>query len=403
LFYRRRPAGLLYVPALWVSSEYLRALLLDGFTWDPGYTQSFNLYTVQAAGIAGSYGITFLLIAFAFSVYCATKDNDLRYLAPVIVIPAALFMYGFFALADAKDEGPRLKISLLQGNVDQARQWDEKFAAEVLDRYAGLCREAALDRPDLIVWPETSMPGDFRDDADLREAIARLIIETGCPMMIGAPLVDNTRLYNTAMLIKARGTVTGLYKKIHLIPFSEYSFIRFPLPNILKRLLRYKEGSFSPGREPGIFSLSSGGGAGSKEAHMFGVTLCSEDFYAGLTRKLVDKCAGFVINMNNNAALGATSAQYLHLEASILRAVENGRPLAQCSNAGISCFISRHGNITACLKKNNKVMFIEGVVTYGLAPAARKTVYTGYGFLFPVFCLCIAFVIRAFKIRKEIR
>jgi len=397
LFYRRSPAGLLYVPCLWTASEYLRSLVMDGFTWNPGYTQSFNSYVIQAADIAGSYGLTFLLITFAYSVYCLIKDKALLYAAPVIGIPAAFFVYGHFALSDINISGPEVKAGLIQGNVDQGKPWDDEFAAEVLDKYAALSGQAASERPDLIVWPETSMPGDYYEDPALREKISQLVSKAGCQFVIGAPALEKGRLYNSALFISERGEVSGAYRKIHLLPFSEYAFREYPFVYRTLGILRCKRGEFSPGSEPVVFSLDRRSGV------KFGVTLCSEDFYSGLTRELVDKGAGFVINMNNNASLGETTAPYLYLEASIMRAVENRRPVAQCSNAGISCFVSKRGQITACLEKNRKKLFIDGVTTHGLVPERARSFYTKYGSIFPVVCLLFAVILKAVHSRKEKR
>ena len=56
-----------YVSSAWVLSEYVRTIIMKGFTWGIGHSQGFNVYAIQIANLFGPYSISFVLI---FCNYC---------------------------------------------------------------------------------------------------------------------------------------------------------------------------------------------------------------------------------------------------------------------------------------------------------------------------------------------
>ena len=60
---------ILYIPALWVASEYIRTIVLSGFSWNLGHSQTFNPYVLQTANIFGSWGISFVIILVNYGLY----------------------------------------------------------------------------------------------------------------------------------------------------------------------------------------------------------------------------------------------------------------------------------------------------------------------------------------------
>jgi apolipoprotein N-acyltransferase len=95
----------------------------------------------------------------------------------------------------------------------------------------------------------------------------------------------------------------------------------------------------------------------------------------------VDRGAGIVTTITNDAWFGRTGAPYQHFTMAVFRAVENRVPIARAANTGISGFIDDRGHILA-----TSDIFTEASLTRTLKPGNRKTFYTRFGDLFSYLC-----------------
>jgi len=384
----------IYIPALWVSSEYIRTLILGGFTWTLGYSQSFNTPCIQIADITGSYGISFIVILISYSFYQVIRRQARGLHSMTIIIFLCLIMgYGYISMNDRNTNEKPVKISIIQGNIDQHKKWNKAFVNEVIGQYTSLTKEVLFQSPDLIIWPETSFPGDYYEDQDICEMVEQLAQQVSIPILFGAPFTENGKVFNSALLMDSDGTLIARYRKIYLVPFCEY----FPFQETLSFLMsgcHYRIGDFSAGNEISLFPIRSQYFKSEQMPQKFGVVICSEDLFSGLVRKEVDKGAGFVVNITNDALLGNTAAPYVHAQASIMRAVENRIPFIRCTNTGWSCFISKYGEIIDSVEESGKKLFIKGHATQDIFPGIKKTFYNNMGDIFSLCCVicCIIFI-----------
>ena len=84
----------LYWPALWVVSEGARVVLMKGFAWGLGMSQSFNLPVLQIARVWGGAGIAFLVVLVNAGLYEAlVHPRARRRVLPIL----ALLMAGIWA------------------------------------------------------------------------------------------------------------------------------------------------------------------------------------------------------------------------------------------------------------------------------------------------------------------
>ena len=65
--------------------------------------------------------------------------------------------------------GPKIKVALVQGNIEQSKKWDKNYAPVIRKIYNDLTLEAARLKPDIIVWPETATPGAINRDRRVLE------------------------------------------------------------------------------------------------------------------------------------------------------------------------------------------------------------------------------------------
>ena len=246
----------------------------------------------------------------------------------------------------------------------------------------------ALDRPELIIWPETAIQAWIPTSADELTERGNIAVPDipGTYFLVGGLSLEvkgnpsdeielsDIKEYNTAFLTDSKGKILGRYHKIKLLLFGEY----LPFSNIFPSLQRLspESGNFIPGNKLTLFEIKE---KGLKIAPL----ICYEDIIPSFSRKFAAKGANLIVNITNDAWFGKTYAPYQHLLLSIPRAVETGRYLIRATNTGISAIIDPVGRVvekTDIFKETSlegKVAILDG----------KNTLYTRIGDLFPLWCL----------------
>ncbi|OGX44544.1 MAG: apolipoprotein N-acyltransferase, partial [Omnitrophica WOR_2 bacterium RIFCSPLOWO2_02_FULL_45_28] len=166
-----------------------------------------------------------LIVVLGIKYQVSGIRRNFSFLVPFFCLLFSL-AYGFYKLYRTPNHEPRtaLEISVIQGNIPQELKWDKGSQALILDRYAQLSQKAALEKPDLIIWPEAASPGfiGVAEDDWLSEHIFAVAKETGIPLLLGSVVRENKNYFNSALLIDRQGRIAGRYDKLHLVPFGEY-------------------------------------------------------------------------------------------------------------------------------------------------------------------------------------
>jgi apolipoprotein N-acyltransferase len=371
----------LLIPSLWVILEYLRNRLFTGFGWAfLGYSQYQNLAMIQIADLTGVYGVSFLvvLVNWQLQQWLQSLKNREKGTAwsirLTLLIVFCVFAYGYSKLF-APESGEKLKVSVVQGNIPQEIKWDYAAKEEIFARYLKLTEAAAQEKPDLIIWPETSLPGFLPSDLELRGRIEQFCRKFKIPLLIGAPFEEGEKIYNTAALFSAGGEILERYDKVHLVPFGEFVPPGFAF---LRKVVEI--GDFSAGKEYTVFRLG--------EKIRFSVLTCFEDIFPHLVRKFKQRGAGFLVNMTNDAWFKKSSAPFQHAQASVFRAVEFRSWLVRAANSGYSCFISPQGRIVQDISVGEDI-FVAGFASGEIFLNGKPSFYQAYGDLFCGVCLLL--------------
>lgn len=360
-------AALSVFPFIWVAGEWTRGHLMGGFPWGTlGYSQWERLPVIQIAELGGVHLVS-LLVAAVNAALAGAVVLDRRRGAVGVVVAAALVTaaIGFGATRlGAPTPTAGVRLALVQPSIEQPLKFDPAHAQRTFDILASLTRRAAAERPDLIVWPETSTPVPLRRDAGLLDALSRLA--TGAPLLVGSIDVEDGRggrlIRNSAFLVTGRG-ISGRYDKIHLVPFGEY----VPLSAVIGFVRGWAEfiAELEPGARPVVFPGPPA---------PFGVVICYEGIFPDLVREFVRGGARVMVNMTNDAWFGSTSGPEQHLTMYPLRAVEHRIALGRAANTGVSAFVAPSGRVVRTLP-----LGVRGVLADRVPLREADTLYTRLG------------------------
>ncbi len=383
----------LTAPCLWVALEYGRGHLLTGFPWALlGYSQYRNLPVIQVSDITGVYGVSFIIVLvnaalfqslFAMRHWRAEGSKSqirgmaLALLAAIFCLAAALG-YGAWRMEQSRDMEPQrfLRVGVVQGNIEQNQKWDPLYRDTIIAAHTRLTRELAMEKPDLIIWPEASVPFYFMAERNYQTQLLTLIDDMGINLLFGSPDMrvekEKQNFYNSVFLVSPGSALKGSYDKIHLVPFGEYIPLRralFFLNPIIEQI-----GDMTPGREITLMEVDQA---------VLGTPICYEIVLPHLVRHFVLKGADVLATLTNDNWFGRSSAPYQHFSMAVFRAVENRVPVVRSANSGISGVIAPDGRIT-----KETALFVEDAFAASLPLFNRPlSFYTRFGDLFAWVCI----------------
>jgi apolipoprotein N-acyltransferase len=374
-------------PALGAALEYARSSFsFLAYPWNfLAHSQYQTLPVIQIADLTGVYGVTFVLL---MANQLASQLPDLfiarkwRWRAQAVALGltlAATLLYGWHKLANTPQPDAHLRVALVQANVTSRDKMSVSEQMKHLAAYERLTRMAAKEKPDLIVWPSSSLPGPITFWM-IRLYVADVAHRAAVPLLVGGaggdkftPPRDGLLPYsNSEFLISPSGQLEGQYNKIRLTPFSE----QVPLQGVVKlpRWITTLEKSFVPGDGYTLFQVANG---------RFGAPICWENNFPDVFRRFVLDGANFMVSVTNESVFGATAGPYQTLSMIVFRAVENRVAVARAATTGISAFIDAQGRIVSRISDGNgKDLFVHGVLTWNVPLSQEKSFYTRYGDIF---------------------
>ncbi|MFH1379997.1 MAG: apolipoprotein N-acyltransferase [bacterium] len=391
-----------YGACLWVVLEYIRMYLFTGFPWLLlGYSQWQVISVIHIARFGGVYIISFLIMWGNIVLFqLMHKKNYMKpkymfqFLTCAVCI-ALIAVYGKISAGKIQNDLLRsdtksVSFSLLQGNIDQYRKWDETYEKDIYESYQSLTWNAVLNNPELIIWPETSFPGFF-EEREKRSWLNNLVKSSKTFHLVSAASVVKNKYYNSAFLLDPAAKLAGKYNKKHLVLFGE----KVPFAGILGKFIKVLNdlGGFNEGQGKTIIPYTNG-----NEIRILGVSICFEAIFPGLIRQSVKDGAQVLINLTNDAWYLKSAAGYQHLIMNVFRAVENNRYLLRCANTGISAVIDPTGRIVSQTK-----LFERTFLPSTCSLNTSVTFYTKRGDIFVWVCLIFLAALCIFNIKSAKR
>src|SRR6267143_145406 len=349
---------------------------------------------IQIAEFTGIVGLSFA-IAFANIIAVTTplrlvaevKTNRMNPHFDLILVMIGILALPLFGWRRGQSPSPAkpLRVAAVQASVPQLQKFDPQFTGEVFERFRRLSEIAlaAKPPPDLLVWPESSMPEPVRvQNTESYRFVSDFSAATKTDLMLGTLDVEDGHDYNSALLVSNSGQRVQIYRKVHLVPFGEYIPLRHSFPLFAAIASTWVPGDFARGTEHTVFTLTN-------PDVRVAPLICFEDTVGDLVRRFVVNGANLLVDVTNDGWFLHSSGSRQHLANAIFRCVENRRPMVRAANTGVTCFVNEFGRITNFLQDDTGNTFTEGVLTGQISvPQERHlTFYSRHGEWFAKCCL----------------
>ncbi|MEI7658161.1 MAG: apolipoprotein N-acyltransferase [Phycisphaerae bacterium] len=389
----RVPAWLLLAPA-WAGVEFFRGeLFANGYAWGlVAYPLIDAPVLAAAATVGGVYLVSLLACVPAAAVIDARVGRRAWSIVGVMLWVAAT-VAGWASASSTKGTGVTVRIAAIQTNVPQSNKLAWSMESELADyaKFEAMTEAAAKAGPDVIVWPETMMPGVTLEPGALEELrskgvfheirgaagprridadhfavqVKALSRRIGTSMLVGEDAQEGFRVvpvdeglefrydrrYNSVYLLRGGETSDVRYDKVRLTPFGETMPYISSVPWLERALLdfgaRGMRFDLDAGEKETVFELARTGGGTFRAA----TPICFEVTVAPHVRRLVaghdgTRRADVIINVTNDGWFGSfTPARLQHLQIARWRSLELATPMVRAANTGISCAIDRAGRV----------------------------------------------------------
>lgn len=402
--------------ATYVLAEFLVPII---FPWRLGHSQVYHLSFLQLAELGGVHLMTFVVVLVNVALFDwirrirAARQFGTRPTPAIVYLTITLFIlveaYGVLRIRSveaAQSDLPRLRIGLVEGDIEIEDKWNPNLYDKNLYTYQKLSAEAVQQGAELVVWPESAYTQSVyhfktREDGPIErsrviphdvhrlltsieplgntpQADARKVlppaIRNAAQRGFEAPLLTGTTIFretteeekttlpprrngqqrahlefNSSILLDKDGRVQGMAHKYSLMPISE----RIPGADWMWQTFGINLYQIIP--ESGLFGRGEGPtvlehtqerpNEPDDRIVRIGMLNCYEDLMPGFVRKMGKQRPELLLNQSNDAWFGRHIEPDQHMALAVPRAVEARTWLVRSTNTGVSSFIDASGRV----------------------------------------------------------
>ena len=381
--------------AAWMLSEWVMTLGKLAFPWGrAALSQVGLLVSVQTVSLFGSYFIVVILVCASMMFALALQKHKRLYAVvgcSVILLNLIAGTALYYIPADAETD-KSVKVGILQGNAASNEKWDKAKREEILNRYVSMAYEAAENGAELIVLPESAIPIAFSEGGRLYDRFAQIAQDNNVTILAGVIILkDDESSYNSVVAVYPDGSVSKPYHKRHIVPFGEY----IPYQSFLEKAIPFIKGL-------NLGGLDSLAGDKAVVADINGIQngslVCFDSIFDSLARDNVKSGAEVITVVTNDSWFKDSAGIEQHLSHSVLRAIENHRPIIRAANTGISAFISPKGEI---LRRTEPL--VTDIIYCDVYASDSETLYAKTGNLVLYFALAFEIIIIILSVYRKAR
>ncbi len=416
-----KKAALFLFPLYWVSFEYLYSLTDARFPWlTLGNSLPYFNTFIQIADIVGVYGLSLIVLYINIFIYLSVRESrekkkiDNRFALAAVALFFVVMGYGIARINSFKISDKKIKVGLIQPNLNPWDKWKAGSLDSQLSQYLELSERAVNQGAKLIIWPESALPvyllsGNYKDEVN---RIHNFVSTKNVLLMTGMPDINfyfnkkespkdakETKSgvfytsYNSILLFTPYSHNIQKYGKIKLVPFGEHVPFVEELP-FLGDFIKWEVGisSWNVGQHQTVFHLNESENLSLK----VGGVICIESIYPDFVAGFVQRGANLIAVVTNDSWYGNSSGPYQHKEISVLRAVENRKTVVRAANGGVTCIIDPIGRTIASTK-----LFTRDILVGDATIQDGLTIYSRYPLLVPLFSSFISIGTILFFIYKK--
>lgn len=395
LLERRGLASPFAAALVWTLVDYMRGAGPLGFPWAAiGYSQHENPALLALAAYLGVHGMSFAVVLAGATLAAISRDlRTTRKLSHAslagLAAAAAIIALGLLLSIRPDHASETVRVAVLQGNIEQGVKWNPEWAERTLAIYEELSRRATDAGAEVVVFPETAVPGALNSDAELRARLAQLARETGAAYVVGSvaaevePGRQRVAFFDSAFVIQPDGVFGARYDKSQLVPFGEFVPLGEWLGGFFGAIARgMATEHVTPGAGPRSVSIARR--PAGQAAVTAGVPICYELLFPDITRRFAREGAGLLLAITNDAWYGRTGAPYQLLAMTAVRSAESGVWTARAANTGVSAIIDSRGRVRSRTRIFERDLLVDDLPLR--ASPRGGTFYARHGDIFAYGC-----------------
>ena len=325
------------VPILWFAFEWLRGWVLTGMPW---LSLGYALGESPLAGFAplmGVFGLSAISMLVSVALIQLIHYKCCRLASLFVVVLVFSLGSGLQPIEWTEQQPKSLDVTIVQGNIPQEMKWQSDQRQNIFNTYWN--ETIKHWSSDLIVWPETALPGQFENiSQSTLNFLSKEAAAKDSYILTGLMMSDkiNRKFHNSMMMLGGDSDESErVYHKRHLVLFGEYYPMRW-LMDLMSHWINipYSDLQAGPDKQPlmkakGVF---------------LGLSICFEDAFSRDIMLSIPQ-ANLLVNASNDAWFGDSLAPHQHLQMAQMRSLETGRAMVRSTNTGISAFIDFKGQI----------------------------------------------------------
>jgi apolipoprotein N-acyltransferase len=358
----RGPGVFIALPGGVILAEWVR------WRWPFGGVPLSNLATGQVEGVlapmlrlGGALFVVGMTVVVGGAVAAALK-RCWRVAAGLGLVAAATLALAVVA-PDGEPTGEVVDVALVQGGGPQGTRAEDTAPGIVFERHLAASEELEGDF-DLVLWPEDVIDVETFADGPEQAQLRALARRHDATFVVGV-IEDEGEdaFHNWAVVVGPDGDEVDRYEKVERVPFGEWVPLRELLEPLAGGALPSRDALV--GREPPVVDTPVG---------RLGVAISWEIFFGERVRAAVDHDAEAILNPTNGASFRGTQVQSQQIANSQMRAIENGRWVAQAAPTGFTAVITPDGEV------RQRTAVSETAIVYDTVEMRTgRTVYTRVG------------------------
>ena len=334
---------------IWTGLEWVRAVALSGFPWNSLAVPLFDLRIARMlAAWTGVTGLSGMVLLSSLMIAAAIYGNECRRAGPAFFRCTSFWIIAelaarFITISPQGPEPAFHHAALIQPNLTMEQKMSPDPEVQ-RQRYFDLEKQTAQAFTDsekggfdLVVWPESAVPGFFNDMVQ-GGAFTDPLSRGDFSLITGADHEAWGSLYNSVVVMRGTTDNYALHPKIRLVPFGEFIPFRKEIP-LLEKMLG------------GLIPLDFTAGTSLEPMRVkdqpFSIVplVCFEDTIGNHARKFIRPEPQVIVNVTNDNWFHTSPATEMHFANARWRAVELNRTLLRSANTGVTAIVSPQGGV----------------------------------------------------------